>query len=347
MLDVDRLLAPAAPDAPSGASLDYDPAFVALFDAAKGKPEQQMGASIIPAQPPDWRVVEKAALSMLERTKDLRVAILLTRARIQLAGAGGLFEGLALVRALLERHWDTLHPQLDPDDDHDPAMRMNALAELANPETTLAAFRAAELVSARGVGRVRVRDLERHDGPAPAPGAGGEGAQASAGEKQVSVDVVLSACDRAVLAQLAQAATRAADDLGALEAFAREKVGVERTPSLARLSGELQLVAKTLAAKVAVAEGAGAKVAGAGDGAATTDPGVAAGPGLTGIRSREDVVAALEGITAYYERVEPSSPIPLLLRRARRLVSGSFEDIVKDLLPEAAGTVETLRGKSA
>ncbi len=58
------------------------------------------------------------------------------------------------------------------------------------------------------------------------------------------------------------------------------------------------------------------------------------------------MLAALDQICAYYERFEPSSPIPLLLRRARRLVAGSFEDIVKDLLPDAVGTVESLRGKS-
>jgi type VI secretion system protein ImpA len=334
-----------APDAPSGASLEYDPAYIALFEAAKGKPEQQMGSSVIPAQPPEWRNVEKSAASVFERTKDLRVAVLLVRARIQTAGAAGLFDGLAFVRALLERNWDTLHPQLDPEDDNDPAMRMNALAELANPETIVAAFRQAELASARGVGRVRVRDLERSVAPAPAASNGAEGAEAPAEEKHVAPDAVFAACDRATLEQTAAAANGAVEDLRALEAFVREKVGVERAPNLAKLSAVLQLVAKTLGARVAPAAEAAQGTGPDGAGADAPANG-AGGPGLSGtVRSREDVRAALDGICAYYERFEPSSPIPLLLRRASRLVAGNFEDIVKDLLPDAMGAVENLRGK--
>lgn len=46
------------------------------------------------------------------------------------------------------------------------------------------------------------------------------------------------------------------------------------------------------------------------------------------IRSPRDVVAALDRICAWYERHEPSSPVPLVLRRARALVGASFADIL-------------------
>ena len=63
------------------------------------------------------------------------------------------------------------------------------------------------------------------------------------------------------------------------------------------------------------------------------------------INSREDVVHVLDKICLYYERCEPSSPIPLLLQRSKRLVSANFMDIVRDLAPEGLAQVENLRGK--
>ena len=329
MLELETLLAPVTPDQPSGSLLEYDPAFVALFDAANGKPEQRMGSSVIPAEPPAWGEVEKAAVALLARTKDLRVAVLLVKARLQNAGAGGLFEGLAFVRALLERHWGAVHPQLDPEDGNDPAIRVNALAELADADTVVAVFRNAELASARGVGRVRVRDLET-DG-APAAGANGH---SNGGENAAPVDAVFAACDRVALARTAKAATAALADLRAIEALAREKLGDDRGPNLARLAAILQLVAAELSRRVQ-------------DGADVVpeDGASAAAPARGAIRSRDDVLRALDGICAYYERFEPSSPIPLLLKRSKRLVAMSFVDIVRDLVPDAVAQLETLRGK--
>src|SRR5262249_16034584 len=69
-----------------------------------------------------------------------------------------------------------------------------------------------------------------------------------------------------------------------------------------------------------------------------------AGRGTGEIRSREDVVAALDRICQYYNRYEPSSPLPLLLRRAQRLASKSFMEIVKDLTPDAVPQIQRLSG---
>jgi type VI secretion system protein ImpA len=69
------------------------------------------------------------------------------------------------------------------------------------------------------------------------------------------------------------------------------------------------------------------------------------GPAITGtIRSRDDVVMLLDKISGYYERNEPSSPLPLLLQRCRRLAALSFVDIVKDLAPSALQQVELIAG---
>jgi type VI secretion system protein ImpA len=78
------------------------------------------------------------------------------------------------------------------------------------------------------------------------------------------------------------------------------------------------------------------------------DPGTgqAASSGWTGgIKSRDDVLKALNAISAYYEKFEPSSPIPLFMARCKRLVTMGFVDIVRDLVPDALAQVDVLRGR--
>jgi type VI secretion system protein ImpA len=77
--------------------------------------------------------------------------------------------------------------------------------------------------------------------------------------------------------------------------------------------------------------------------AAATEPAATA---LTAAAaSREDVVILLDRICDYYQRHEPSSPVPLLLRRCKRLVSASFLEIVRDIAPDGVSQVEMWRGK--
>ena len=70
----------------------------------------------------------------------------------------------------------------------------------------------------------------------------------------------------------------------------------------------------------------------------------AAAPGE--IRSREDVIRVLDRACEYFERNEPSSPVPLLLRRAKRLISKDFMEILKDLAPDGVSQAENVGGTS-
>jgi type VI secretion system protein ImpA len=58
--------------------------------------------------------------------------------------------------------------------------------------------------------------------------------------------------------------------------------------------------------------------------------------------SREDVVRALDAICAYYQQREPSSPVPFLLARVRRLTSMSFINIIAELAPDALSDLRRL-----
>ena len=52
----------------------------------------------------------------------------------------------------------------------------------------------------------------------------------------------------------------------------------------------------------------------------------------------------LDKILAYYQRHEPSSPVPMLLERAKRLTPKSFFEIMEALAPDSMDRLMLIRG---
>ena len=96
-------------------------------------------------------------------------------------------------------------------------------------------------------------------------------------------------------------------------------------------------------------QGDAAQAAQQGDGTNGTAPEAAETPAAAirgEVRSRDDVLRAIDAICAYYARAEPSSPVPLLLQRCRRMVTMSFVDILKEMLPESVAGLQKIAGKT-
>ena len=70
----------------------------------------------------------------------------------------------------------------------------------------------------------------------------------------------------------------------------------------------------------------------------------AAQPASGDITSHADVNRMLDKICEYFRKNEPSSPVPLLLERAKRLVSKDYMEILKDLTPDAVSTARMITG---
>ena len=47
-----------------------------------------------------------------------------------------------------------------------------------------------------------------------------------------------------------------------------------------------------------------------------------------------DYLAIIDAVATHFRRVEPSSPVPYLLERARALATREFLSLLQDLLPE-------------
>src|ERR1044071_12823 len=143
MVDRDLLLAPTKDLPPCGPNLEHDLASFERKEAAKAKPEQHIGDVVKPAEDPKWTVVAEMSQALLVKTKDLRVALHLTRALTRIDGIPGLTVGLDIVYGLLERYWDDVYPRLEADHDNDPTERLNALAPLTDPDAVIGDIRNA------------------------------------------------------------------------------------------------------------------------------------------------------------------------------------------------------------
>ena len=53
-------------------------------------------------------------------------------------------------------------------------------------------------------------------------------------------------------------------------------------------------------------------------------------------RNRADVAAAIEGVLRFYAETEPSSPVPLMLRRILTWVNKDFMELMKEIAPNGA-----------
>jgi type VI secretion system protein ImpA len=79
--------------------------FLAMNLAVAGKPETQFSSP----EPPDWRGAFKLAGEMLDRSRDLRIAIVWLRAGVRQYGLDFMPMGLRLLNGMLENLWDHLH----------------------------------------------------------------------------------------------------------------------------------------------------------------------------------------------------------------------------------------------
>ena len=338
IIDIDALLAPISEDNPSGENLEY--AEVAelerLATAKPGKDNPETGKPGDPEEP-DWRKVRESATALFSQTKDLRGAVILTRALLALHGLAGLGEGVQLVYQLNLRFWETVYPRLDPDEGDDPVERLNVLANLDDPEGVIRALRGTRIVESREVGNYTLRDLDMMAGriappegsTAPTRGlmeaAWQTGDAAANAARRAGVDAALAACND--LIKLFRDKTNDAPSVDALrQALKRIKDFYDAAAGENEDVAESDETGDAGAGQVAAA-GGGAKAGGA-------------------LASRADAVRLLQQVALFVRKTEPSSPAPMFIDRAVKMLQADFATIVRELMPDSRERVEMLGGIS-
>jgi type VI secretion system ImpA/VasJ family protein len=119
ILPLEDLVAPIAPDAPTGADLrgvsdDIDE----IIKAGRADADLSEGDWVSKdRRVADWSKVIALSVDVLsKKSKDLVVAVRLSEALVVRHGMAGLYEGLWVIRQLIERYWDGLYPALEDGD---------------------------------------------------------------------------------------------------------------------------------------------------------------------------------------------------------------------------------------
>lgn len=348
-IDPAQLIADRPDNPPSGHDLQEtgDYAFFQLLEDAKFKPASQVGDVVSPEVEPAWNEIFERTLGMMGKSHDLRLGVLLVASAPAVEGFAGLATAMETVLQLVTERWETVHPRLDvygePDD---PEMRKNVLDGLAPPIGTMGddyrlqeRLRQIPLVEHRMIGRFSFRDVLLAEG-AVQPRKGEEPAD------KARIDGAFHETAVETLQDLRQALKRSEDAASSLEAAFRERSG-GLVPDLASFRKLLSDIGREVDGQLAsrgygdapqenpqetgeVAESGGA---------------VQRKAGLSGeVTTRAEVRLALDKVIRYYESNEPSSPVPILLKRASRLVDKSFMDIMRNIAPDQMSVVNALAG---
>lgn len=333
LADLHALMHAVEPHSPSGDDLAYTDSYAEMERLAHGRSEQQYGKTIFDAQEPDWKSLQEHALELAACTHDLRVGVYLTQGLIRTCGIGGMADGLELLACWLTHEWETLHPALDPEDGPEALERSNILLELCDYERTLRGLLQAPLAVSPDHGDCTLHDVRtaRSD------------RRAEHLRRQLTlldIQVIFAAVDRSAVETTRADVVRAEQSLVEIVGIFEEKTGT--SPNLEPIAAMLKEIRGIIdemmpdetvqqpKASVSTAFPMGNSVSSEADGPAA---------GVPMIGSRRDVVATLDALCDYYSHNEPSSPVPLILRRARRLVEMDFVDIVRNLAPDGLADV--------
>lgn len=302
----------------------------------------------------DWRETRIVAEELCNETRDLRVAVELSRAALATEGLEAFAHVIEMMRQWQANFWEALHPELEDPNEGLPQTRVNCLATLTtydqNPKklqsSTLSLLKNASLVQGSRVGSVSLRDYQIAAGEIEAragedDGEEGGGQETATGLSTIAA-IIIDAGPDASRSSL-QAVDGALNNLAEISKDYDEHLGHGVGPNFSEITKVLKDIRKVIEKYGEVDTPADAEDE-AGDGTQGADNAGRTG-GVPGtINSREDAVLALDKICTYFERHEPSSPVPLILRRAKGLVSKSFIEVLQELTPDAVHTAEQIVG---
>lgn len=279
----------------------------------------------------DWNLMRGAALDALAKSKDLRALGYLGAALLRTDGLPAFANTLTVAAYWLENYWPQLYPLID----EDAMFRRNALNNFADPMAMVDRLWRMPFVVNRQHGRFGLRELDLIDGrakPGPTETVPELGALQSA----------FGAMPIEELTLLAESVAGAIAALQSIDSKMRSDGGPDMAPDFGALLAQFGRANKLLRDQLAERNPAAA----AGEEGQAVDE---AGGGPTGyrggaIKSRQEAMRALDAVANYFRQSEPSSPVPMLVERAKRLVDKDFLEVLADMVPEAVAAAKSAAG---
>lgn len=331
------LLQPITEDRPCGENLE-DTELLASFDAfrlfgqsrpldAPAEPDEKRVPK--PAESPEWVEIRDKALDALTKSKDLRLLAYLGTALLRTDGLPAFSETVRVASQWLDMYWSQTYPLVD----EDAVLRRNALNCFADPMAVVDGIRRVPLVRSRQHGTFSLRDVDIATHQLSA-------AEGDSPADEHQIQAAFASMPLPELTQLLDSVVGAVASLNKIDDRMREAAGSDAMPGFEAVAVPLSRTIQVLRAQVSehpdsTAATAGQAAAEGGDGAGAT-----AGP----VKSRQDAIRALDAVAAFFKRTEPSSPIPMFVERAKRLVSKDFLEVLADIAPEAVAQARAAGG---
>ncbi len=320
-MEIETFLKPVSTESPCGPDLEYDADFLKLSGDLEGPQEKIAGD--VPEKEINWNSITPRAEALLLRTKDLRVALGLSRAWTHREGLTGLVSGLHLINDLLTLYWEDIHPNLDREDDNDPMRRLNVLSEIGNYGIWVRDVQNVMIFFPPI--RISIRDILIILGKISTT-------QVSAGYTQAQIEEMFRAPENAqVIQNLNNCITEVLETLQEIRNFLKQKINEALLPDFSKLNSTLEPIL-LLCKNIAVSDQRIDQEVNSVIGENTVVDKNASPQGE--IRNREDVVRVLDKVCKYIERTEPTNPVSLIIRLAQTLMTKNFLEIIEAIPPE-------------
>ena len=317
--EIDR---PVSADSPCGENLE-DTQLLASFDAFR------LFGQAMPLDPDiKWPAIKAQSLEAMRKSKDFRLLAHFGAAAMRIDGWAGFLGSLHCAANWIRTYWSTVYPPVD----EDAILRKNALNSFADRMSILDGVRRMPIVEHRQLGRISFRDVELAKGQIPPT----EADTAPASEAQVAA--VFTATSTEELQAFKTRTGIAIEDLKSIDSAMRDFGGTNASPDFDLLLSMLVKI-DALVGEQLTARGAAGGAEAAGEGSAE-----GGALNLGAIKSRQDALRALDSIALFFRQTEPSSPVPLFIERAKRLIGKDFLEILADVAPDGVATARSAGG---
>jgi type VI secretion system protein ImpA len=322
-----ELRQPLSGDAPCGENLE-DSQLLASFDAFR------LFGQSVPLNPaPVWRELETKSSSALQQSRDFRLLAHFGAAVLRTQGLPAFLGTLGVAAHWLNEYWPQVYPLVDDD----AILRKNALNSFADRMAIVDGVRRLPILRHPVLGSFTLRDFEIATGQLALP----EGEEAP---DEGAMRAILAACSAAELTSLQSSVQSALDACKAIETKMREEGGSESAPNFDPLVTQLVQLQRLLTDGLAAHPNATAEVPATANGGSSATVAASGSGSLQAINSRQDAIRALDAVASYFRTNEPSSPIPLFIERAKRLVAKDFLEVLADIAPDALSQARSAGG---
>lgn len=298
----------------------------------------------------DWRKAADLCCELLDNTRDVRVVIWLARALVSIDGLAGLSDTLKLLSVYITELEPDLHPLKD-DDDPFPEAKYKALEGLSQFQSFIKPIYEIPIIEIPGFAQHTYKDWLIATGNYVAP----DGYSDSAPSEQD----VLNTLSHMPADNLAEHLKAVSDSLG----FVNQIDGHLKSGEFSFDAPNFEPLVKALSGISGLLQRSTGEAEDAAEPEVTTSSestseGQGGALSLNASTSRRTTISdvligtsqeaeiAIDRVCDYFRKAEPSSPVPLLLTRAKTLINKDFEEILRDFAPSGMSDIEGLKPRS-